>query len=100
MRQRGMKGAGIGDEVFMIAGEAPELVERRQHVVRRMLDRFRDAGRLQREAEPEEVAGVGKRDRIDAIALARLHGDEMLALQPQQGLAYRLAADGLTRRGR
>jgi hypothetical protein len=95
MRQRGMKRAVIGDEVLVIAGEAPEFVERLQHIVARMLDRFRDAGRLQREAEPQEVAGVGKRDRIDTITLARLHGDEMLALQPQQGLAHRLAANGI-----
>ena len=49
--------------------------------------------RLERQPEPQEVARIGKRDRIDAIALARLHGDEMFALQPQQGLAHRLAAD-------
>ena len=90
-----MEGAVIGDEVLAIAGKASEAVERLQGLLRRILDGFRDAGRLQRQAKPQQVARVGKRDRIDAIALARLHGDEMLALQPQQGLADRLAADGI-----
>ena len=61
-------------------------------VVARVLDRFGDAGRLQRKTKAQEVARVGQRDRIDAVALARLHGDEMLALEPQQRLAHRLAA--------
>ena len=45
--------------------------------------------------EPQQVARVRKRDRIDPVALARLHRDEMLALEPQQRLAHRLAADGI-----
>ena len=59
----------------------------------RVLDRLGDASRLQRQPESQEVAGVGQRDRIDPVALARLHRDQMFALQPQQGLAHRLAAD-------
>ena len=54
---------------------------------------LRDAGRLQRQPEPQQVARVRQRDRIDAVTLARLHGDQMLALEPQQRLAHRLAAD-------
>src|ERR1700760_2041076 len=44
MRQRGMEGAVIGDEVFMIAGEAAELVQRLQGVVACVLDRLGHAG--------------------------------------------------------
>ena len=84
-----------GEKIFVVAGKAPVFVERFQNVVRRILDRFRDAGRLQRQPESQEVARIRKRDRVDAITLARLHRDEMLALQPQQGLAHRLAADGI-----
>ena len=67
-------------------------IERLQHILRRILDRLGDAGRLQRKPKPQQVARVRKRDRIDPIALARLHGDQMLALEPQQCLAHRLAA--------
>ncbi len=95
MRQRGMKGAVIGDEVFVVAGKTPEFIQRLQNIIRGILDRFRDASRLQREAESQEVTRVGKRDRIDPVTLARLHRDEMLALQPQQRLSHRLAADGV-----
>ncbi len=85
----------IGDEVLAIAGKAPESIERAKRLLRRVLDRFGHAGRLQRQAKSQEVARVRERDRIDAVALARRHGDEMLALQPQQGFADRLAADGI-----
>ena len=95
VRERGVEGAVIGDEILAIPGKASEAVERFEGFVRRVLDRFRDAGRLQRQAKSQQVARIRKRDRIDAIALARLHGDEMLALQPQQGFADRLAADGI-----
>ena len=95
MRQRGVEGAVIGDEVFMVAGEAAEFIERLQDVVARVLDRLRHAGRLQREAKPQQVARIRQRNRIDPVALARLHGDEMLALEPQQRLAHRLAAHGI-----
>ena len=88
-----MKGAVVGDEILVVAGKAPEVVERRQNAVRGILDRLGDAGRLQREAKPQEVARIRQRDRIDPVTLARLHGDEVFALQPQQRLAHRLAAD-------
>jgi len=32
---------------------------------------------------------------LTPVALARLHGDEMLALEPQQRLPHRLAAHGI-----
>ena len=95
VRKRAVEGAVIGDEVLAIARKASEVVERVQDFLRRVLDRFGNAGRLQREAKPQQIARIRQRDRIDEVALARLHGDEMLALQPQQGLAHRLAADGI-----
>ena len=95
MRQRGMEGAVVGDEVLVVAGEAPESIQRLQHILRRMLDRLGDASRLQRQPKPQQIARVRKRDRIDPVALARLHGDQMLALEPQQRLAHRLPAHGV-----
>jgi hypothetical protein len=79
-------------EACATACEAAELVERLQRRISCILDCFIDAGRLEREAETQEIARIGDRDRIDAIALARLHRDEVLALEPQQRLAHRLAA--------
>jgi len=76
----------------MVAGEAAELIERFQNILRRVFDRFCDAGRLQRETKPQQVARIRKRNRIDPITLPRLHRDQMLALEPQQCLAHRLAA--------
>ena len=90
-----MKAAVVGDEIFMVAGEPPEFVECLQRIRRRILDRLGDAGGLQRQAKPQQVARIRQRDRIDPVALARLHGDEMLAFEPQQGLAHRLAAHGI-----
>ena len=87
-----MEGAVIGDEFLMVAGEAPELVETPERRIARVLDRFRNAGRLQRETKPQNVARIRERDRVDAIALARLHGHQMLARKPEQRLAYRMAA--------
>ncbi len=86
MRQRGVKGAIVGDEVLMIAREVPEIVERLERAVRRVLDGFSDAGRLQ------EITRVRERDRIDPVALARLHRDQMFALEPQT--APRVPAGG------
>ena len=88
-----MKGAVVGDEILMVAGKAPEGVERRQHTVRGAFDGLGHASRLHHEAKPQEVARIRQRDRIDPVALARLHGDEVFALQPQQRLPHRLAAD-------
>ena len=93
MRERRVKAVVIGDEVFMVAGEAAELIQRLKRVAARVCDGLRDARGFEGKAKPQQVAGVGERDRIDAITLARLHRDEMFALQPQQGLAHRLAAD-------
>ena len=53
VRQRAVEGAVVGDELFMIAGEAAELVERPQGLVISVFDRFGDAGRLQREAKSQ-----------------------------------------------
>jgi len=59
-------------------------------------DRLGDAGGLQRASRNRRRSRAsGKRDRIDPVALARLHGDKMLAFEPQQGLTHRLAADGI-----
>ena len=95
MGERRVEGAVIGDEVFVVAGEAAEFIQRLQGVVARALDRLHHAGRLQRKAESQQVARIGQRDRIDPVALARLHRDEMLAFEPQQRLAHRLAAHGI-----
>ena len=91
-----METAVIGDEIFMIAGEAAELVQRLQRGIAGVLDRFGHAGGLQRQAKAQEIARVRQRYRIDPIALARLHRNQMLALEPQQRLAYRLAAHRIT----
>src|SRR5215475_4659722 len=96
MGEREVKATVIGDEVFVVAGEATEFVQRLERGIGGMLDRLRDAGGLQREAKSQQVPRVRQRDRIDAIALARLHRDEMLALEPQKRLAHRLAAHRIT----
>ena len=96
MGQRRVEGAVVGDEVFMVSGKQAEFIQRLQDVVAGALDRFGNAGRLQREAEPQQVARIRQRDRVDPVALARQHRDQMLALQPQQRLAHRLAAHGIT----
>src|SRR5437660_9422760 len=88
-----MEAAVVGDEVLAVAGEAAESVQRLQYIVIGVLDRLRDAGGLERKAETQQVARIRQRDRIDTIALTRLHRDEVLALEPQQRLAHRLAAD-------
>src|ERR1700760_2265036 len=64
VRERGVEAAVIGDEVFMIAGEAAELVQRLQSGIAGVLDRLGHAGRLQREPEAQEVARIRQRDRI------------------------------------
>src|SRR5437763_10356062 len=88
-----MEAAVVGDEVLAVAGKAAESVQRLQYIVIGVPDRLSDAGGLERKAETQQVARIGKRDRIDAIALPRLHRDEVLALEPQQRLTHRLAAD-------
>jgi len=48
--------------------------------------------RIQRKPKPQQIALIGERNRIHPVALARLHRHEMLALEPQEGLAHRLSA--------
>ena len=58
-----------------------------------MLGRQGRAIRLQNHAVLKYLASVSDRDAVDAVALARMHRDELVLSQAQQRIAHRRAAD-------
>ena len=89
-----MEGAILRDEIGAV-GHGAERVERGEDGVGRVGRGLGGAGRLEREAHAQQITGIGDRNRVDLISLPRVNGHESLALQAQQRLADRLAADGV-----
>lgn len=91
-RKRIVKRSVVVDEILLRINR-PEPVQIRQHLVACALHRSRDAGRLKRETELEEIPDVLHGNRVDLVALPRLHRHQAVLLQAQKRLADRLPAD-------
>jgi hypothetical protein len=80
--ERIMKGSVVIDKI-LFGPDGSKTIEGRQCLIVGALDRSRDTCGLQCKAELEEIPDILHRNRIDLIALARLHSHQPILLQSQ-----------------